>query len=752
MTPTKTYNKYKTDNKTTAQLIFPSSSSTPQKEIISNLMNMSSLSLKRKQSLDFDIDSPRKIILNQTIKNNFKLIHNKNSHISKIKTRNNFNNLIYNHKFSSRNSRAIVTMQLKKRIWTNDEKNLALTLFYKSPSTYTFLRLQKINLPSPSTIRCWIGKSKFLPGFNNLCFSQIKKKFENKDYKEKACIICFDEMYIKEFLEYSKEYDFIEGFQDLGPYGRINKSANCSLVFMACGIYSQWKLPVAYFLSHSRVNKMILKDLIIDVVNKLFDVGLFPKLIVCDQDASNQSVLKLLNISEDNPFFNVNDHKIFSLFDVPHLLKSVRNNLIGACFQKNDLIFSFKDIKDTYNLDKLSKKNKALVKITDAHIYPTAFQKMQVKLAAQVLSHAMSSAIRTSVATGQLSSKTAMDTANFIEFINNLFDCLNSESLFSNNPYNSALTHSGIVKTFLLDASKYFLNLKKIKNGKISQPPCFKGFTQTINGILQFFEEEKSNNIAFLMTNKLNQDSLEKLFSIIRQKGEYNKNPTSKTIRTSIKSCYIFALCASLGTICEASKETNNINSYANNLLKIDEAQSATNTNIICSDTESITSSCLSCTDEYYTLNQIQTDKITVKDCSVTYFAGYVAYKCNEQFNCHHCRNNLQTDNNLNDKNQLLLINKNYSVQTDFILKEPSISFNKIINRILDIFEVQYENIQHKKKIKFKLTLKIKKDDLIRKWLLDNKFESCNEHKLYIIDLILICKIFQKTQLYTTTS
>lgn len=78
---------------------------------------------------------------------------------------------------------------------------------------------------------------------------------------------------------------------------------------------------------------------------------------------------------------------------------------------------------------------------------------MLVKLAAQIFSHFMSSAIRTCVATGQRCSKTATDTADFIKFINNLFDCLNSKSLCRNNPYNSILTHSGIVKTFLLDAS-----------------------------------------------------------------------------------------------------------------------------------------------------------------------------------------------------------------------------------------------------------------------------------------------------------
>lgn len=48
---------------------------------------------------------------------------------------------------------------------------------------------------------------------------------------------------------------------------------------------------------------------------------------------------------------------MFSLFDVPNLLKSVCNKLIEACFQKNDKNFSFKDIKNTYDLDKLSKKS-----------------------------------------------------------------------------------------------------------------------------------------------------------------------------------------------------------------------------------------------------------------------------------------------------------------------------------------------------------------------------------------------------------
>jgi len=84
----------------------------------------------------------------------------------------------------------------KRRIWTNYEKKLSLNLFYKSPTAYKFLRLQKVNLLAPSTIRRCIGQSKFLPGINNIFFSHVEKKFQHKSYKEKACTVCFDEMYL----------------------------------------------------------------------------------------------------------------------------------------------------------------------------------------------------------------------------------------------------------------------------------------------------------------------------------------------------------------------------------------------------------------------------------------------------------------------------------------------------------------------------------------------------------------------------
>lgn len=109
-----------------------------------------------------------------------------------------------------------------------------------------------------------------------------------------------------------------------------------------------------------------------------------------------------------------------------------------------------------------NKKIRALLKITDAHVKPNSFQKMSVKLAAQVFSHSMALTKRICVSTAELKSDTASDTADFIKFTDRSFDCLNSRNLFSKNPYSCALTDFGVVKSFLLHAANYFDDIYKV--------------------------------------------------------------------------------------------------------------------------------------------------------------------------------------------------------------------------------------------------------------------------------------------------
>lgn len=758
----KTYERSKTAG--CVELIFPSPSkditNSPNSSInISDIIDMPSPTLKRKQKND--INTPRKKKLQNIITRKQQQINSKKTHIFKLKkkinslkTRNCLNNLIMSHKFPSTNSRAIVTMQLKnkRRPWTTEERKLALTMFYKSPSSYNFLRLQNLNLPGPSTVRGWIGQSKFLPGINKKFFAHLKHKFEFKEYKEKACSVCIDEISIKEFLEYSKDFDFIEGFEDLGKHGRSCNTANSCLVFMARGIYDSWKIPVAYFVTHSSIKHGILKSLIVDVVQELFNVSLCPKIIICDQGTNNQSAFKSLNVSEEKPYFYVDEHKVFAIFDTPHLLKSVRNNLIGNTFRKGDKIIAFSDILSAYNIDVKNKKSRALLKITDAHVKPNSFQKMSVKLAAQIFSHSMASAIRTCISTSELKSNTASDTADFIDFMDKLFDCLNSRNLFSKNPYNCALTDFGVVKSFLLNAANYFNDIFKVSyKGKETRPPCFNGFTQTINGVLCFFDEElKNNGITFLITNRLNQDVLENLFSIFRQKGGYNKNPTVRIIRTSFRSTCVFSLIASKGSNCMISQEIDD-STTEQDVISVNRALDEVSDISDTSDTSSNCSSSSSSIKSVPDPDIIKPNDITIEDCSVTYFSGYLAYKCDKKFNCNDCNTHLTTKRDLNDKNQLLLVHKNYSdIDKDTGLKAPSVELKNVIDHALEIFEKKFEKIQHTKKLKLKFLTIYKTDKLISRWI--NKEHTCVEHHIFILEKLLICKIFKKAKLFSTTS
>lgn len=86
---------------------------------------------------------------------------------------------------------------------------------------------------------------------------------------------------------------------------------------------------------------------------------------------------------------------------------------------------------------------------------PGPFQKMNCKLALQVFSNSVAAVLETCVTTGQIKSKTAPATAEFVREMNNLFDCLNSKTLYSSNTYACALNEDKPqIYNFLMSAKE----------------------------------------------------------------------------------------------------------------------------------------------------------------------------------------------------------------------------------------------------------------------------------------------------------
>lgn len=478
--------------------------------------------------------------LENTIKNQKNKLKNKRSSISKLrnnlltyKSKYNNHNILDSLHFPSKESKTLVKMQVSRKkkttkTWATDEKNLALSIFYKSPSTYKFLRISKnINLPAESSLKRWIGNSKFKTGFNPNVFKQLKIKADTMDEQERYCTLVFDEMKIKNFLEYSKYLDLVEGYEDLGPLGRSNKLAGQAMVFLIRGLYASWKLPISYFFAATSVKHTDLSILLKDVIEKLLDCGFIVTAMICDQGKNNIAALvNDLKMTKNAPFIEVKGKQIYSIFDVPHLFKNLRNN-----FKSNNFIFkgketSFKDLKDVYEIDKKSGTSRALLKITDSHMNPGPFQLMSCKLAMQLFSNSMAAAMETCIMSKQLQSNTALNTLDMIKELNHLLDVLNSKSLFDKNSFKCAISQERPQQLeFLLKTKSWLANLKKVKSKcrQEERPPCFDGLMWTINSIEMIYNQQKELGYNYLLTNRLTSDVIENTFSVFRQRGGYNR-------------------------------------------------------------------------------------------------------------------------------------------------------------------------------------------------------------------------------------
>jgi len=139
---------------------------------------------------------------------------------------------------------------------------------------------------------------------------------------------------------------------------------------------------------------------------------------------------KELGVNCKQPYFNIKKQKYFYLFDPPHLIKSIRNNLMkyDTSFENENKRYtaSCKYIEDFFEKDS-GLKFRAAPKLTKDHIYPTNFKKMKVKFASQVCSHTVAAGLYTHASLNSLPLE-ATEAADFLSLFDQLFDCSNSST------------------------------------------------------------------------------------------------------------------------------------------------------------------------------------------------------------------------------------------------------------------------------------------------------------------------------------
>jgi len=453
----------------------------------------------------------------------------------------------------------------RARRYSGYDKNFALALHYCSPKCYLFLRKMFV-LPTVRSLQRWLQNINVEPGFINPVLEMLKVKSANLPQAQKLCTLAFDEMSLKQLLTYNSQSDLFEGFvTELDNQNSAASStsyeqnftnlcaedaffqlenemckspalANQAMVVLMRGIHSNFKQVIGYFLSVNAMSGELLKNIVLQSIGNVQDSGFIPKVIVTDQGSNNVLMRTLLGVTESKPYVEVNGEIIFFFYDAPHLLKSVRNNFKQHDVEFKQHICKWQDIVDFYNID--SKLTHRLApKLSRKHIVLPPFSPMRVCLAAQTMSASVSKGILTCIALNVdgLESSGAY-TADFIEFIDALFDVFNSSSVSDAKCLRRALSaNSGHLK-FLTEA-KTALESMTFSSSRKRKPPCIYGWISNIIALQMLWSHlTDSYGCKFLLTRRLTQDCLENLFSVVRFKGGNNTTPDCSKFRHTLKS------------------------------------------------------------------------------------------------------------------------------------------------------------------------------------------------------------------------
>lgn len=374
-------------------------------------------------------------------------------------------------------------------------------------------------------------------------------------------------------------------------------------------------------------------DLLKICLDKLNETGANVKLLTCDQGPNNQSAFVQLGVSEHKPYFIYNNKIYYTCFDFPHLIKRLTSFLrkYDKIYCDGQVIASYSDFINTWNVDNATKGGSNLLShITEAHIRPNAFQAMNVKRAFQLFSHRFAAAIKVAGDGKEINSNTWKVTADFAENMNNIIDACNSYSLKITFGGKRPLSRKNPdIEILLTDFLQYCAKWSKSPDFLI-QVPCFKGFVITIKSILHMYTELVNKYETFeLATGLCNQDSVEHLFSKVRQRGGFNPNPTARMVRLFIRHILStgYIQTTNKGNVqCEIENET--FINRANEIIKTMENCLSTN-NAIVTDENDLESNIefLTNNQEFFEeWNDIEVEHINklsnYDENAVTYFAG----------------------------------------------------------------------------------------------------------------------------------
>lgn len=433
----------------------------------------------------------------------------------------------------------------KKKVRYSEElKSFALTLHFYSPKAYLFLR-KHVCLPHPATLRRLLATRDCSVGFIQEVLMFLKETAA-KDASLKNVALLFDSMAIRTELRYDKKTDKYWGYVDYGGIlpNECETLASEALVFMIVSYTKRFKCPIAYFFIN-KISAELQSQLILTAIRMLSEANITVRSLTCDGTCVNVKTYEILGCKFTLPEMTTSfkhptkDCQIHCILDPPHMLKLSRNvfaetNMTSV---KGDIQFNF--IK---KLDAIQEEEglKLANKLTSNHV-GFAGKKMNVKLAAQVLSNSVADAIEFLAKCGDKRFEGSEATVEYIRVLDRIFDIFNSKNPFGKG-FKSPLRlqNTEIWMNALTETRNYLMNLK-INDTNILE---HRRKTPALGFIIDTFSfanlcldllKDSTLEMKYFLTYKCSQDNLEIFFSCVRRCGALNDNPSSLQFRYTLR-------------------------------------------------------------------------------------------------------------------------------------------------------------------------------------------------------------------------
>lgn len=158
------------------------------------------------------------------------------------------------------------------RRYTPEQKSLCLAMYKQGPKSYRF-KEKWCALPTKRTLGRYSANLIFKSGINPKVFEAMKNVVKDWPEKDKICAFMWDEVSIKEHLDYCQSQDKMEGFVEMNKTKEAIFATH-AMTFMVRGFEVPFKQSTGYFYTNG-IKAFELVELIKLMIEQVLTTGTY---------------------------------------------------------------------------------------------------------------------------------------------------------------------------------------------------------------------------------------------------------------------------------------------------------------------------------------------------------------------------------------------------------------------------------------------------------------------------------------------